>query len=64
MQEEGLMEIEKILQPVFQQVRDEMGFDIILNRVPGVVLMTSDRVDITPLLIQRLNAASSAAPAE
>ena len=63
MQEEGLMGIEQVLQPVFAQVRDEMGFDLILNRVPGVVLMTSDRVDITPLMIQRLNAAS-AAPAE
>ena len=63
MQEEGLMGIEQVLQPVFAEVRDEMGFDLILNRVPGVILMTSDRVDITPLMIQRLNAAS-AAPAE
>lgn len=62
-QEEGLMGIEQVLQPVFAQVRDEMGFDLILNRVPGVVLMISERVDITPLMIQRLNASTAAAPA-
>ncbi len=62
-QEEGLVGIEQVLQPVFAQVRDEMGFDLILNRVPGVVLMISERVDITPLMIQRLNEATSAAPA-
>jgi len=63
-QEEGLMGIEQVLQPVFAQVRDEMGFDLILNRVPGVVLMISERVDITPLMIQRLNAATAAAPTD
>ena len=64
MQEEGLLEIEQVLQPVFVQIRNEMGFDLILNRVPGVVLMISERMDITPLMIQRLNASASAAPAE
>ncbi len=63
-QEEGLMGIEQVLQPVFAQVRDEMGFDLILNRVPGVVLMISERVDITPLMIQRLNTATAAAPTD
>ena len=61
MQEEGLVAIEAALQPVFEQVREEMQFDLILNRVPGVVLLISDRVDITALMIQRLNAANSAA---
>ena len=61
-QEEGLMAIEQVLQPVFAQVRDEMGFDLIINRVPGVVLMISERVDVTPLMIQRLNEANAAAP--
>ena len=57
MQEDGLLGIEEVLQPIFAEVRDEMGFDLILNRVPGVVLMISERVDITPLMVQRLNAA-------
>ena len=59
MQEDGLIAIEEVLQPIFGQVRDEMGFDLILNRVPGVVLMISERVDITPLMVQRLNSATS-----
>ena len=63
-QEEGLVGIEQVLQPVFAQVRDEMGFDLIINRVPGVVLMISERVDVTPLMIQRLNASATAAPAQ
>lgn len=58
MQEEGLLAIEEVLQPIFAEVRDEMGFDVILNRVPGVVLMISERVDITPLMVQRLNSAT------
>lgn len=58
MQEDGLIGIEEVLQPIFAEVRDEMGFDLILNRVPGVVLMISERVDITPLMVQRLNSAT------
>jgi Skp family chaperone for outer membrane proteins len=56
LQDEGLREIEQVLQPVFAQVREEMGFDVIFNRVPGVVLMISERVDVTPLIVERLNA--------
>ena len=61
MQEEGLLAIEEVLQPIFAQVRDEQGFDVILNRVPGVVLMISERVDITPLMVQQLNSTSGGA---
>lgn len=62
LQEEGLMGIEQMLQPVFEQAREELGLDLVINRVPGVVLMISDRVDITALMIERLNAAEAAAP--
>lgn len=62
MQDEGLRQIEQVLQPVFAQVREEMGFDVILNRVPGVVLMISERVDITPLMVERLKANTPSAP--
>lgn len=64
MQEEGLREIERLLEPVFAQVREETGYDLILNRVPGVVLMASERVDITALMIERFNAATAAAAEE
>jgi outer membrane protein len=58
MQEEGLRDIEKVLEPAFEQARDEMGLDIILNHVPGVVILTSERVDITSAMIERVTAAT------
>jgi len=61
MQEEGLREIEKVLEPVFEQAREEMGLDIILNKVPGVVILTSDRVDITSAMIELITAAAGSA---
>lgn len=60
MQSEGLREIEKQLQPVFEKIRDEGGYDLILNNVAGVVVMANERVDITPMVIERLNASVSA----
>lgn len=56
MQNEGLRDIEKQLEPIFKAVRDEGGYDIILNRVPGMVIMASERVDITQKVIDRLSA--------
>lgn len=61
MQAEGLREIEKQLQPVFENIRDEGGYDLIINNVAGVVVMANERVDITKLVIDRLNSASPAA---
>ena len=57
MQEEGLKEIEKQLEPVFTAVRDEGGYDLILNNVPGVVLMVGEGVDITQKVVDKLKAA-------
>ncbi|MEM1182341.1 MAG: OmpH family outer membrane protein [Acidobacteriota bacterium] len=55
MQQEGLAAIEKQLEPVFDKVRNDNGYDLILNRVPGVVVMASERVDITKQVIDVLN---------
>lgn len=60
MQVEGLRDIEKQLQPVFEKLRDDGGYDLILNNVAGVVVMVNERVDITKLVIERLNAAAAA----
>lgn len=56
MQDEGLREIEKQLEPIFAKVRDENGYDLILNRVPGVVILAGERVDITAKMIETLGA--------
>ncbi len=63
MQTEGLRVIEKQLQPVFEKIREEGGYDLIINNVAGVVVMANDKVDITPLVVERLNAAAAAAAA-
>ncbi len=57
LQQEGLQEIEKQLAPVFEKVRDEGGYDLILNNAPGVVVMANERVDITQKVVEALNAA-------
>jgi Skp family chaperone for outer membrane proteins len=58
MQEEGLREVEKQLEPIFTAIREEEGYDLILNNVPGVVVMVSDRVEISRQVLDRLNAAA------
>ncbi|MEO1086143.1 MAG: OmpH family outer membrane protein [Acidobacteriota bacterium] len=55
MQQDGLAEIEKQLEPVFEKVKADNGYDLILNRVPGVVVMASERADITKKVIDILN---------
>ncbi len=59
MQGEGLREIEKQLQPIFEAIRTEGGYDLIINNVPGVVVMANERVDITQEVIDRLNTAAA-----
>ncbi len=55
--DESLRQIEKDLEPIFAQVRDEGAYDLILNNVPGVVVMAGPRVDISELILQRFDAA-------
>lgn len=57
-QNEGLRAIEQQLEPVFEQLQADMGYDVILNRVPGVVVMAAERADITDEVIRRLEASS------
>ncbi len=56
-QDEGLGKVERQLGPVFKAIREEGGYDLILNRVPGVVVSSSDRIDITSDVVDRLNKA-------
>ncbi len=63
MQGEGLREIERQLQPVFEKIREEGGYDLILNNVAGVVVMANEKVDITPMVVEQLNASVAAGAA-
>jgi outer membrane protein len=51
MQNDGLKEIEDKLQPVLDKVQQDGNYDLILNRALGVVVMASERVDITAQVI-------------
>ena len=61
MKNEGLHVIETQLEPVFKALRDERDFDIILNSVPGIVVMATPKVDITEEIVKRLNESVAAA---
>ncbi len=54
-QDQGLSQVEQQLGPVFKAIREQGGYDLILNTVPGVVVSASDRIDITADVIDRLN---------
>lgn len=63
MQTEGLQEIERQLEPIFKEIQEQDGYDLILNNVPGVVVMANPKVDITPRVVELLNAkAASSSP--
>lgn len=59
MRDDGLQEIEEKLQPVLDAVQTEGNYDLILNRALGVVVMASDRVDITDRVIAAFDAAET-----
>jgi len=52
--------IEKQLEPIFKKIQEENGYDLILNNVPGVVVMANENVDITQLVVDRMNAEAGA----
>lgn len=53
-----LGEIERGLQPVFEQIQAESAYDVIFNKTPGIVVMAGERVDITQEVIRRFDAAT------
>lgn len=55
--DEGLKNIEIALQPVFESIQKETAYDIILNKAAGVVIMASEKADISQMVLDRFNAA-------
>ena len=51
---EGLQEIEKQFEPVFAAIQEEFDYDLILNQQSGVVLMVGEKINITQMVIDRL----------
>jgi outer membrane protein len=59
MRDEGLQDIERKLQPVLDKVQQDGNYDLILNRALGVVVMASERIDITEQVIVAFDAAEA-----
>lgn len=64
MRDDGLKEIEEKLQPVLDKIQSDGDYDLILNRALGVVVMASDRVDITEAVIVAFDEAEAAGGSE
>ena len=66
LRDDGLKKIEAKLQPVLDSIQGAGNYDLILNKALGVVVMASDRVDITDEVLAAFdaveNAGSAAAP--
>ncbi len=55
-EDETLRQINERLRPIVQQLIGEVGYDLILNASVGGVLHASARVDLTPRVIEMLQA--------
>lgn len=55
-QAEGLAKVREEIGPVIEAIMEEEGFDLILNAANPVVIMSSERVDITQTVLERLQA--------
>lgn len=55
-QNEGLARVREEIGPVIEGIMREEGYDLILNTANPAVVMSSDRVDITQAVLERLQA--------
>jgi Skp family chaperone for outer membrane proteins len=55
-QTEGLTRVREEIGPALEAIMAEEGYDLILNRANQAVVMSSDRIDITQLVLERLEA--------
>lgn len=57
MQNQGLAEIREEIGPVLQAIMQEQGYDLVLNAQDNAVVLSSQRIDITQAVLERLEAA-------
>ncbi len=57
----ALLELENKIKPVIDQIGKEMGLAAIFNKFESGLVYASDAIDITDTMIQRFNAATTAA---
>ena len=54
LQNDGQERIREELAPVIEAIQAELGYDLILNATSPIIILFSERVDITQLVIDRL----------
>jgi Skp family chaperone for outer membrane proteins len=54
LEQEKQVEFNTKMEPLFDKLQQEQSFDLILNKVPGVVIYAGSAFDITETVIQRL----------
>jgi len=59
MQNEGLAEIREEIGPVLEAVMEEQGYDLVLNAQDNAIVLSSERIDITRAVLERLQAGPS-----
>lgn len=59
LQTEGVERIRAELGPVIEAIQVELGYDLILNGTSPIIILFSERADITQLVIDRLAASDS-----
>ncbi|MDJ0835103.1 MAG: OmpH family outer membrane protein [Acidobacteriota bacterium] len=55
MQDEGLKAIEEKLKPVLADMAKSQGWDVLLNKVPNIVIMAGPAADVTDKVIEEFN---------
>ena len=48
----------KMLKPIFEKIRDEEGYDLILDNSAGGVIMASQQINISEKVLAQLNQAN------
>lgn len=60
-EQKTLIELEKSIRPVIDQIGKEMGFALIFNKLEAGLVYASDAVEITDMVIKRYNDATGGA---
>ncbi|HVS15065.1 MAG TPA: OmpH family outer membrane protein [Thermoanaerobaculia bacterium] len=56
LEQESRRRFSTTMEPVFQALQQEQGWDLILNKAVGLVIFAGDSIDVTPLVLERLTA--------
>jgi outer membrane protein len=59
-EEKAILDLEKAIRPVIDQIGKEMGFAAIFNKMESGLVYASDAIDVTDVVIKRFNEATAA----